>query len=244
MPEPARTAPPSWPAALGGDRDAFEAAVAPHQDALMRAAEREVALRVDVGDLGPQALAPAELVGETLVRAWDRRRTFSPARLSMRAWLLGIQHRRLAQIVADEARYVRGKAVALDESVAVGARHDADEGSLYEFRQPFENLTYADLLAGSQPIDVEFDPTGNEPLDDAERAALDRAGLSTRTQTAVLLHDELHLTVAETAQILDASLKDTAQALNLARASVRQRFGPAPAPPPSPATDSYTGDPI
>ena len=44
---------------------------------------------------------------------------------------------------------------------------------------------------------------------------------------------------------MDASLKDTAENLNLARASIRERIGSAPLPSdPDDAVDSYTGDPV
>ena len=242
---PASAAPSAdlWRRALAGDRDAFESALAPYHDDLLSASERLVELHRSTGELGDQTLNPTELVGETLVRAWENRQRYDEGTMGFRAWVLGVQHRALARVMRREARYTQAKGISLDEPVPTGS--DAVEGSLYEFRQPFEIVTYADLVAGSEPIDVDFDPRGNEPLTDRERQVIASAGLNTRTREAIVLHDEFDLTVSEVAQIFDASLKDTAEALNLARASVRERLGSADLlSDPSDAVDSYTGDPV
>ena len=237
----------AWRRALSGDRDAFTAAVAPHQDGLLAAAERQVEIARASGALPESALNATALVGETLVRAWEHRDRYDERRMGFRAWLLGVQYRAMDKVVRRERLYAERKAVSLSAEVPVSEADDAVEEALYEFRQPFEVVTYADLIAGSQPVDVSLDPEGNEPLTDAEQDALDRAGLSPEARGAVFLHDEMELSIAETAQILDASLKDTAESLNLARVSARQAaLGAAGALPedPTDATDSYTGDPV
>ena len=247
-PAPASPAPfdeQAWQRALDGDRDAFEAAVAPHHDDLLEAAERQLEVQIGTGALNQDVLNPTELVGETLVRAYEHRGQFSAGAMTFRAWLLGVQHRALARVMQREDRYVGRKALSLDAEVAESGSHDAVEEALYEFRQPFEIVTYADLIVGSQPIDVDFDPRGHEPLSEDERGVIATADLSPEATEAVLLHDEFALSISEVAQILDASLKDTAESLNLARASIRQQFGSAELPSdPSDAVDSYTGDPV
>ncbi|HIG73692.1 MAG TPA: RNA polymerase sigma factor [Bacteroidetes bacterium] len=235
----------TWRRALDGDRDAFEESLAPFHDDLREAATRLLDLHRETGELNEQSLNPEALVGETFVRAWENRTRFDSDRLSFRAWLLGVQHRALARFMRREARYTQAKGLSLNAEVPTTENDDAVEEALYEFRQPFEVVTYADIVAGSEPIDVDFDPSGNEPLSDREREALTSAGLDTNVKEAVVLHDEFDLTVSEVAQILDASLKDTAENLNLARASVRERIGSAPLPSdPDDAVDSYTGDPV
>ena len=179
------------------------------------------------------------------MRAWENRTRFDPDAMGFRAWLLGVQHRALARVLRRETRYTQAKGLSLNAEVPATEAADAVEEALYEFRQPFEVVTYADLVAGTEPIDVDFDPAGNEPLTDREREALANAGLDADATEALVLHDEFDLTVSEVAQILDASLKDTAESLNLARASVRERLGSAVLPErPRDATDSYTGDPV
>ena len=244
---PASAAPSAdtWRRALAGDRDAFEGALAPYHDDLLSAAERLVELHRATGELDEHALNPTELVGETLVRAYENRERYDDDTMGFRAWLLGVQHRALARVMRREARYTQAKGISLDAPIHADDPTDAVGDVLYEFRQPFEVVTYADLVAGSEPIDVDFDPRGHEPLTDREQQALASAGLSARTQEAIVLHDEFALTVSEVAQIFDASLKDTAEALNLARASVRERIGSAALlSDPSDAVDSYTGDPV
>ncbi|MEL6615852.1 MAG: hypothetical protein AAFQ43_08945 [Bacteroidota bacterium] len=234
-----------WQQALDGDRDAFEAAVAPFHDDLHAAAERQIEMQRETGALAEEALNPTELVGETLVRAFEHRARFDADRMGFRAWLLGVQHRALARVMRQEDRYTRRKTISLGDTVPASEADDAVGEALYEFRQPFEVVTYADLVAGSQPIDVDFDPRGHEPLTDTERGVIAKAELAPEARQAILLHDEFDLAIAEVAQILDASLRDTAESLNLARASIRQRYGSSDRPSdPADATDSYTGDPV
>ena len=235
----------AWPQALAGDRDAFQAVVAPHQSRMLAAARRLIATEVAAGTLRPDALTHEELVGEALVQAWERRSQFDADRLSLRAWLLGLQTRALARFARQESRYTDAKAVSLDQEVPGNEDNDAVGEALYEFRQPFDVTTYADLIPGSTPVDIEAGDGDTAALTDAELAALDGANLDPDSRTAVLLHDEFELSLAETAQILDASLKDTASALNLARVTLREIAGSIRPPDrPSDARDSYTGDAV
>ena len=265
------TRPPSgaWTRALAGDRDAFQEAVAPLQDELLDAARTMLHVQPDAGgtgslDDGPApdaaALTPEELVGEALVRAWERRDHFDADRLSFRAWMLGLQTRALARFTRQEALYTQGKSISLDAEVPANEGQDAVGEALYEFRQPFDVTTYGDLVAGSAPADIGTDGfseagiggTGLDASDldtsrltDAQLGALRESDVSPVGRTALLLHDEFALPLDETAQILNASLKDTASALNLARVTLREAIGSAALPDdPSDAVDSYTGDPV
>ena len=69
MPDP----PDAWTRALTGDRDAFDEAIAPYQDTLLAAARRQVDVQRRIRRLSADGLTPEELVGETLVRAYDGR---------------------------------------------------------------------------------------------------------------------------------------------------------------------------
>lgn len=239
------SSPDAWPQALAGDRDAFNAAVAPHQSRMMAVARRLVAAEVAAGTIREGDLTHEELVGEALVQAWERRDRFDAATLSFQAWLFGLQTRALARFARQEARYTRAKAVSLDEEVPANEDQDAVGEALYEFRQPFDVTTYADLIPGSTPVDIEAGNGDTAALTADELAALDGASLDPDSRTAVLLHDEFELSLEETAQILDASLKDTASALNLARVTLRERTGSVQmADRPSDARDSYTGDAV
>ena len=255
MPDPSD----AWTRALTGDRDAFEEAVAPYQDTLLDAARRQVAAQRETGRLAADALTPEELAGETLVRAYDRRETFDADRMPMRTWLLGLQTRTLARLARDEARHDGRTPISLDAPVPTGEDTDAVEEAFYEFREPFDVLTYGDLVPGTIAADAEPVEQGTSTLTDdddnpygptdgegenalTEDAQADRLG---RARQAALLHDAFELSLHEVARIFDASLKDTAENVNAARAGLRERMGSAPdASGDDPAVDSYTGDPL
>ncbi len=243
-PRTARPDPDLWQRALDGDRDAFEEAVAPHREAMLGAARTSVAARKANGELGETALNPEELVGEALVRAFDGRDRYDPGGMSLRAWLLLLQQRALNRIAADEQRYAGQKAISLDEPVPFGDRYDAVEEGFYEFNQPFEVVTYEDLIPAQAPADVEID--ARRPLTEEEREFLDRAELRPEQRQVVELHDEFALSLSEVSQILDYSLQDTASALNEARVHVRHWLGSTDVREMTgdDRIDSYTGRPV
>ncbi|HEX8299397.1 MAG TPA: hypothetical protein VF594_09585, partial [Rubricoccaceae bacterium] len=126
--------------------------------------------------------------------------------------------------------------------------------------EPFDVLTYGDLVPGSisadadateqgvttltddddnpdGPTDGREDTNALTPDEDADRLA--------RAHHAALLHDEFDLSLAEVARIFDESLKSTAESLGLARTTLRQRIGSEEDfSGDDPAVDSYTGDPL
>ena len=239
-----------WRRALDGDRDAFEEAIAPLQDDLLRFARRQVGLQRRLGQLSADELTPEELVGDGLVAAYDRRQRYDPEAMRFRAWLFGLQHRALVRILRQEARYAARNAISLDEEVPQNESQDAVEEALYEFRQPFDVTTYENLIAGSSPADVEiiFDADHDRTrLNEQERAFIERTDLDlpSEARQIALFHDEFSLNLAEVAQILNYSLKDTAEALNLARTTLREQIGSAEdLTDEDDEIDSYTGEPV
>ena len=238
-----------WRRALDGDRDAFEEALSPHLDTLRQAARRQLAVERDLvsGEVvdGEAAvdLTPDELVGETMVRAWDRRDRFDGDRMGFRAWLLGLQTRSLARVAQREARYTRRKVISLDAEVPVNPTQDAVEEDFYEFRQPFDVDTYEEIIASTAPADVTT--LDSDELTDDDRAALADASFDADAAQAVVLHDEFEVSLSEVAQILNASLKDAAAEMNLARGGMLARLGSVDDDhDDDPAVDSYTGDPL
>jgi DNA-directed RNA polymerase specialized sigma24 family protein len=217
--------------ALTGDRDAFEMAVAPYQADLLAAAHRQLDLPTDLGpgeEPSPATdLTPEELVGETLLRAYERRESYDAHRMGLRAWLLGVQTRALARFRQREALYTQSKEISLDAEVPTGAETDAVEDTLYEFNQPFEVTLYEDIIAGTAPDDIDLNYDASDRLSSDELAALADARFDDRTTQAVVLHDEFEVSLPEVAQILNTSLKDAAEALNAARVGLRERTGSA-----------------
>ena len=231
----------AWRRALSGDRDAFEEALAPFQTDLHEAAARLLAVERDPvdgtpTDQDPVDITPEELVGETLLRAWEHRDHFDGDRMSFRAWLLGLQSRSLDRYTRREARYTDRKAISLDEEIPTNEGQDAVEEQFYEFRQPFDVDTYEEIFAETSGAD--------EPLlgeDDLDRLGVAEAD----ARRAAVLYDEFDLSLPEVAQIVDASLKDTAALMNLAREGLLPRLGSTDdAHDDDPARDSYTGDPL
>lgn len=243
-------APPSppaelWQRALDGDREAYEEALAPFRDLLLRAARRTIAARVADGGLNEHALQAEELADETFLRAFDGRHHFDPERMRFGAWLLGLQHRTLNRLARAEQDYDRQKAISLDEEVPTREEQDAVEEAFYEFHQPFDVTTYEEVIPGQQPDDVEIDPRGRSLTQD-ELDFLESSGLSAEQRQIVEFHDEFELSLPEIAQILEYSLQDTAEALNEARVHLRQYIGSTDenAVADDDPIDSYTGEPI
>ena len=249
----------AWRRALTGDRDAFNEALAPHNETLLSAARRQVKVQRRAGVLDRDDLTPEELVGETLVAAYDRRQSYDADHLPMRAWLLGLQTRTLQRLARAEALHDARTPISLDDPVPVDESLDAVEEAFYEFRMPFDAETYGDYVPGSIASDASPAEQGTSDLTDDDDnpdgptdgrapnaltpdAQADRLG---RAAQAALLHDEFDLSLAEVASIFDESLKDTAENMNLARAGLLERMGSdRDYSGEDPATDSYTGSPL
>lgn len=240
-----RPDPDLWQRAIEGDRDAFEEAVAPLRDLLIRSAHAAIEARLADGSLPDHTLTPEELAGETLVRAFEGR-TYYSTNMSLRAWMLGLQQRALTRIAAEESGYRDRKAISLDEEVPVREDYDAVEEAFYEFRQPFDVTTYNDVIPAQAPDDIEIDT--RRPLTDEELRYLEDSGLDPNVKQVVQLHDEFDMPLGEVAQILEHSLHDIAESISSARVHVRQWLGSTESQTlpsdPDDTTDSYTGDRI
>src|SRR5690554_4053460 len=81
---------------------------------MTRAARRELAFYLRQRIIHPGDFAPEEIVGEAILQGWQHRKT-RPEKMSLRGWLLGVQHRVLQRLVAKQRQYRRDKAISLDE---------------------------------------------------------------------------------------------------------------------------------
>lgn len=193
-----------WRRSLEGDRDAFQALVAPHLAELLAAAGHELAYRQAVGDLTADDLAPEELVAETLARAWrDRHRR--PPLLGIRPWLLGLQFRVAERIVRQEARARELAALSLEAPVPPGPIYD-DEESFWEWYQPDERLRTEDVIA---------DPRTNESAPAEEDAAPLPAteALPPMTRWVFILHRRHRLAIEQTAAALGIGIREATDRL-------------------------------
>lgn len=212
---------------LDGDREAFQALVAPHLVELRQAASREIRYREAIGDLAPDDLGADELVTETLARAWrDRHRR--PALLAIRPWLLGLLFRVADHIVRREARQRALADVRLEAPVPEQPIYD-DEESFWEWYQPDEQVRWEDVIASPEPT-PELEAIVKEP------AALAR--LSPLAHRVLVLHVVHRLALAEVAAGLgiapDEVSRHLAEAHDLAaRERVAGKGEPVPGPYPS-----------
>jgi DNA-directed RNA polymerase specialized sigma24 family protein len=230
-----------WRHAVAGDADAFEQAVAPYRDVLLRNARTTIQERLATGELNSADLSPEELVGETLLRAFQGRDRFHPERMELRVWLLALQRRALNRIASEETEYRDRKAISLDEEVPFREDYDAVEETFYEFGDPFDVTTYEELIPAQSPDDVEVDT--RRPLTEEEIEFLERSGLDPRLRQVVQLHDEFELELDDVAQILEQSLHDTAENISAARVHIRQWLGSRDTEEyRDRSVDSYTGE--
>ncbi|HWQ37622.1 MAG TPA: hypothetical protein VNM24_03285 [Burkholderiales bacterium] len=201
---------PQWQRALAGDRQAFWAIVEPHLAEMLQAAGRDIRYHESLGQLGPQDLAPEELVGETLIRAWHGRH-HRPRRLSLRAWLLGSQHRVLQWIVAREQRLRQIWSVSLESAPPREPVIYDDDASYWEWHQPDDFVRWEDLIPGDVPAPEEFIALEEAPLDQ----------LDAQARQALLLRFEHRLAVAEIAYILRLPVEQTRRLIGELRTEAR-----------------------
>lgn len=203
------------------DRDAFHRLVEPHLDELLAAARRDLRYHQDLGDLQSGDLTPEELVGETLLRAWDSRGA-RPETVSLRAWLLGTQHRVLQRLLGDEERLRTLWAVSLEAPVPTEPLYDDDE-EFWEWYQPDDLARWEDVVADEDtPLPdeaIEVEALGTPDV----RAAVDR--LAVQPRQALLLRDRHGLTTVEVAYALRLSVTETARTVRAARREVRAAGG-------------------
>lgn len=187
------------------ERAAFDRLVAPHLDELLRAARRELRYRITLGELGRDDLSPEELVGETLLRAWnDRHRR--PALLGTRAWLLALLYRVADSIARREARFRRLAPVSLEAKPPPEPFYDDDE-SFWEWYQPDEVTRWEDLVAEPGQL------TPDEVVDAEESLR----SLAPRERLVYVLHDVHRLTPKEIAQVLGTPPEEVLRLLEKAR---------------------------
>ena len=197
---------------LQDERAAFDRLAASHLDELLRAARRELRYRGALGQFGPDDLSPEELVGETLVRAWDDRHR-RPALLGTRAWLLALLHRVAESIAQREMRFRRLAPVSLEASPPPEPLYDDDE-SFWEWYQPDDMTRWEDLVA--EPTQL----TPDEVVDAEECLR----SLAPRERLVYVLHDIHRLTPKEVAQVVGVAPQEVLRLLERAR----RRAGTAP----------------
>jgi RNA polymerase sigma factor (sigma-70 family) len=204
-----KTSDARWQAALRGDRDAFQATVAPYVEELLDAARREVRHRVALGELGPADLTAEELVGETLARAWSDRQN-RPRRLGVKAWLLAVLFRVSNDIVRREAQQRKLPTVSLEQRLAPEPVYDDDE-SFWEWYQPDEMTRWEDVVKADS-ISPEDATAADEEFS---------RSLNPREREVFLMYELHGVSLSEIALALGLSLSEASRLL----ADVLHRVG-------------------
>ncbi len=196
-----------WARALAGDVQAFWELVSPHVEELLRAARREIRYHRALGNLEPDDLAPEELVGMALARAW-RGRHRRPEGLDLRAWLLTALLRSLEQTVRQERRLRRLWAVSLEEPAEEGPPIYDDGEEFWEWYQPDDLTRWEDVLPAEGGI-PEYAPHEVDELEPRAR------------QTLVLAREH-GLTVAEVASATGQTPEEVGRKIQEAHAQLQE----------------------
>lgn len=195
-----------------GDEDAFRNMVEPHLPTLVRLARRELAFYVAQRQIHPGDFTPEEIAGETWINAW-RHRESRPEKMSLRGWLLGIQHRVLKGLVHQQRAYRAEKAISLDEPLPPDVATHHTEEWFWDWYQPENELTWEDVTPASTPSDVEL----------SLEESLDEVFADEDEARVLMMHDEFRMPLPEVAFTLNRSSKEVGDLLAGARASLRQR---------------------
>jgi DNA-directed RNA polymerase specialized sigma24 family protein len=198
------------------DEDRFRALVRPYTDVLIRAARSGLEFYQHQGAIREEDFTPEEVTGEALIKAWDLRER-RPEAMSLRGWLLGVQHRVLVGMVEQHRAYQDDNAISLDTSA--GPNEDADDVQewFWDWYQPDSELIWEDVTPSGDPVDYEVS------LDGEGREAV--RALDPDTRHVLTMHDEFEMPLPEVAYTMNLAVNEVAALLSQARASLRERIG-------------------
>jgi DNA-directed RNA polymerase specialized sigma24 family protein len=178
-----------WRAVLDGDKAAFRRLVEPYVAELLTAAQREIAHQRREGTVPSDALTPYELVGETLLEAWqDRFRR--KAGVGLRAWLLRTQWRLTHRLVMRWRLEQHLQMLSLEEPVAETAFEDQDADL---------EAVWPDAVA---PVWLEDILPAGLGLAEGGAAPSEQAGLESLARCVMVLHDRHQVPLEEVAEAI------------------------------------------
>lgn len=200
---------------MSDDRDAFEQAIQPYLDTLRAAARRDLQYYHLQGAIQDNDFTPEEIVGEGLIHAWDRRDRF-PERMSVRGWLLAVQHRAARGVIARQRRYNEEKVISLDAPIPTeGNPEDSTQEWFWEWYQPDRVDQWEEITPGVEPVDLD---------DFISTKTVDELGEDARG--IAVLHHEFQMPIEEVAFTMGRSVNELAETMNGARVSLRERLNP------------------
>lgn len=195
------------------DREALLDLLESHLDTISRFAAHDIAARLAAGDLFPGQLSVEDVV-DAVVLAAAEQFPKRPQDLPLDRWLMKL----VLDQVEREVRRTReeGGTLRLEEACAM----PGSEEGLFDLYQPDEILRLVELLP---------EATRPSPEQVGEREELQRtinqmlARLPKQWRLAIVLHQVEGCSLAETALVLGISEADVREALDRARAFLRQQ---------------------
>jgi len=134
-----------WDEVLLGDEELLKEMAEPYMPVLLEAARMEIKRERRLGNLQPDLLQPEELVGETLIHAWQARHGRSE-RMPLKDWLLDIQKHALQKLIAEEKKLHEPIAVSLEDPVPVETESETDENEYWEWVEPPVRDRWEDVI--------------------------------------------------------------------------------------------------
>lgn len=190
-----------WEKVMQGDRDTFKRITEPLVPELLEMAGREIRYQSYLGKLNKSAIQPEDLVGETLIRAWEHRAQ-RPEGMGLKGWLMAVQRLTLGRIIAQEYNFSRLASVSLESPLPKEPAHDYDE-SFLEWYQPDDFNRWEDLI----PDDL---PTPEEMAIEHEAATY---GMEPDEREAMYLYHQHQLPIQEVAYIIRRTVGNTVSML-------------------------------
>ena len=123
-----------WDEVVIGDETLFKEMTEPYLAELLHAACKSIRRERAMGELQPDILQPEELVGETLIQAWQARHGRTERR-SLKEWLLEIQEHALRAMVIEEKKLHAHIAASLDDP-APTPLETPDENEYWQWVEP------------------------------------------------------------------------------------------------------------
>lgn len=133
-----------WDEVVMGDEMLFKEMTEPHVSALLDEARKSIQRERAKGELQPDILQPEELVGETLIQAWQARHGRSERR-ALKEWLLEIQEHALRAMIIEEKKLYEPIAVSLEEAAPVTSELP-DENEYWRWVEPPLHDRWEDVI--------------------------------------------------------------------------------------------------
>lgn len=206
--------PENWQQILSeGDETSFRELVEPYIPALTRAARHYLNYYVAQDHIMREDFTAEEVVGETLVRAWEHRQR-RPPNMTLRAWLYSVLYRVTRGMVEQEKQYRFDKAISLDEPLPLNTDSEMVQEWFWQWQEWDAALNWEDVIPSTEPVDFEV------PLYDARETIQ----LNPDTYHVLMMHDEFEMSLSDVAFAMNRAVNETAEVLTQARADLRQRM--------------------